>query len=128
MSIYWKKSNDSLLGGFYDYEIQGSKEISAEKWQELINNQNNGFMIIDDGFGNPINVEQGFLKNNKQIISTNIKQLRKNLDNTDYKIIKCYEASLLNEPMPYNIQELTIQRKQWREEINSLEQQLEQLK
>jgi translation initiation factor 6 (eIF-6) len=50
-----------------------------------------------------------------------VSQLKLNLLNTDYKIIKCSEAQLANEQMPYNIQELLTQRKAWREEINALE-------
>jgi hypothetical protein len=47
--------------------------------------------------------------------------LKTNLLETDYRVIKCYEASLLNEEMPYNLQELLAQRKAWRDEINALE-------
>jgi hypothetical protein len=43
------------------------------------------------------------------------------LNNTDYKIIKCYEAQLSNEEMPYDLQELLGRRKAWRDEINALE-------
>jgi hypothetical protein len=50
-----------------------------------------------------------------------ILELKKQLETTDYKVIKCYEAQLLNEEMPYNLQELLAQRKAWREEINALE-------
>jgi hypothetical protein len=50
-----------------------------------------------------------------------VDSLKQNLINTDYQVIKCYEASLLNEEMPYNLQELLAQRKAWRDEINALE-------
>ena len=52
---------------------------------------------------------------------TRLRELKLFLLETDFKIIKCYEASLLNEPLPYNLQELIAQRKAWREEINELE-------
>lgn len=54
-------------------------------------------------------------------IESRISHLRVYLNESDYKVIKCYEAQLLNEDMPYNLQELLSQRKAWREEINSLE-------
>jgi len=48
-------------------------------------------------------------------------ELKKLLEDTDYKVIKCYEAQLGNEEMPYNLTELLAQRKAWRNEINALE-------
>jgi len=50
-----------------------------------------------------------------------VDSLKQNLINTDYQVIKCYEAQLLNEEMPYNLQDLLAQRKAWRDEINALE-------
>lgn len=58
------------------------------------------------------------LKNNKIL---EINNLKIKLNETDYQVIKCYEAQLLGEEMPYNLQELLAQRKAWREEINTLE-------
>jgi hypothetical protein len=48
-------------------------------------------------------------------------ELKKLLEDTDYKVIKCYEAQLGNEEMPYNLTELLAQRKAWRDEINAIE-------
>jgi hypothetical protein len=61
---------------------------------------------------------------NKNTIRQKISQLKINLESTDYKIIKCYESSLLNEETPYDLQELLSIRKNWRIEIDSLEFQL----
>ena len=47
--------------------------------------------------------------------------LKDQLAQGDYKIIKCAEAQLTNEPMPYNVGFLVTQRNQWRKEINELE-------
>jgi len=55
---------------------------------------------------------------------TRLRDLKLFLLETDFKIIKCYEASLLNEPLPYNLQELIEQRKAWREEINILREKI----
>ena len=54
-------------------------------------------------------------------IESRLIHLRGFLNEGDYQVIKCYEASLLEEEMPYNLQELLAQRKAWREEINALE-------
>lgn len=39
----------------------------------------------------------------------------------DYKIIKCAEAQLTNEPMPYDVATLVAERNAMRAEINELE-------
>ena len=57
----------------------------------------------------------------KGFIISRISHLRAYLNQSDYKIIKCYEAQLLNEDIPYDLQELIQERKAWREEINNLE-------
>lgn len=40
---------------------------------------------------------------------------------SDYKIIKCYEASLLGNPLPYDIESLHAERQGYRDKINELE-------
>jgi hypothetical protein len=62
--------------------------------------------------------------NERNVKIGRVEELKEYLKNDDYKIIKCYEAQLLNEQMPYNLQELLTQRKAWREEINNLEFQI----
>jgi hypothetical protein len=68
-------------------------------------------------------------KNNRDLNNkiSKIPELKMLLNNTDYQVIKCYEAQLLNEPMPYNLQELLAQRKAWRDEINAIEFELTML-
>ena len=55
-------------------------------------------------------------------ISAKISRLKKELENSDYKIIKCYEASLTQSPMPYNLEELVAERESKRAEVNRLEE------
>ena len=52
-----------------------------------------------------------------------ISALKQQLSSEDYKIIKCSEAQLAGEPLPYDIQELHNSRNAIREQINSLEEQ-----
>jgi lipase chaperone LimK len=54
-------------------------------------------------------------------IQSRLSHLTGFLNGTDYQVIKCYEAQLGNDEMPYNIQDLLAQRKAWRDEINALE-------
>ena len=50
-----------------------------------------------------------------------IKQLKEKLASTDYKVIKCNEASLLGSPLPYDMAEVHRERQEIRDEINRLE-------
>lgn len=47
--------------------------------------------------------------------------LKDQLAQGDYKIIKCAEAQLTGEPMPYDIEALVAERNAMRAEINELE-------
>ena len=58
-------------------------------------------------------------------ISQQIQTLKTSLSSTDYKIIKCSEAQLLGEELPYDIASLHAERQALRDKINELEQQLE---
>ena len=48
-------------------------------------------------------------------------RLRSSLSDTDYKIIKCMEAYLCGEELPYDIEALHAERNTQRDEINKLE-------
>jgi len=60
----------------------------------------------------------------KQQLRDEIESHKKKLADGDYQIVKCYEASLLNQPMPYNVEELHQSRQQIRDRINELEVQI----
>lgn len=54
-----------------------------------------------------------------------IKTLEAELASTDYQVIKCYEASLLGEAMPYDVVTLTSARQLKRDKINELQIRIE---
>ena len=45
----------------------------------------------------------------------------------DWKVIKCYEAKLLDQPLPYDLNKLMAARQQVRNQINELQNQLAEL-
>lgn len=45
----------------------------------------------------------------------------------DYKIVKCMEAKLKNEDMPYDVDDLITQRQAVRDKINELQTQAQEL-
>lgn len=53
-----------------------------------------------------------------------IEQLKSELASSDYKVTKCYEASLTGEEMPYDVVKLTTDRNTLRTKINELETKL----
>lgn len=62
----------------------------------------------------------------EQVVDAKWKQrkidtLKSELAAGDYKITKCYEASLLGEPLPYDIKELHAARQSIRDKISELE-------
>lgn len=63
---------------------------------------------------------------NVKIVRNKIDELKASLTSNDscigdYRITKCYEASLIGESMPYDISELHQKRQEVRNEINRLE-------
>lgn len=56
--------------------------------------------------------------------SEQIAELKEQLASTDYKIIKCSEASLIGEELPYDVAELHAERQALRDQINALEAKL----
>ena len=60
----------------------------------------------------------------KLSIKRSIENLKEELANGDYQIIKCYEAKLQGNKLPYDIDSVCSFRQQLRDKINELEKQL----
>lgn len=67
--------------------------------------------------------EEGLEQKNSPSLSSQIESLKQQIAETDYQIIKCYEYSLVNKELPYDITILHNQRQALRYEINQLESQ-----
>jgi DNA-binding protein YbaB len=67
----------------------------------------------------------------RQELTKQISELEKKLSDSheygDWKIIKCYEASLKKEELPYDLDKLMEQRQSVRDEINELQEELDNL-
>lgn len=62
------------------------------------------------------------VKNDPAKIASKISLLKSELEGSDYKVMKCYEATITSsEEMPYDVTELTKERQEVRDEINRLE-------
>ncbi len=58
---------------------------------------------------------------NEKYIQKQIEKGKQDLAATDYKIMKCYEASLVGDSLPYDIEQLHASRQALRDQINTLE-------
>lgn len=65
------------------------------------------YEIVDDGI--------------EPTVEEQITSLKEQLSSTDYKIIKCSEAQLVGEELPYDIAALHAERQSIRDKINELE-------
>ena len=73
--------------------------------------------------------EEAQIVDNEQVVDDNglllseseIERLKSELQESDYKVIKCAEAICLNEELPYNMTELHNERQALRDKINELE-------
>lgn len=57
-------------------------------------------------------------------IREEIAEFKSKLESTDYQIIKCFEYSLLNIELPYDLEKLHTERQTMRDKINALEETL----
>lgn len=65
-----------------------------------------------------------YVPTEKEKTQQEIWQLKSKLSETDYKILKCSEASLLGQEMPYDLDAVVAERDEWRAQINALEEKL----
>lgn len=66
-------------------------------------------------------VQSWIIKQDPDVINEQITDLKQQLSDSDYKITKCYECSLVGEVLPYDIEALHQERQSIRDEINRLE-------
>ena len=75
--------------------------------------------------------EESQIVDNEQVVDDNglllseIERLKSELQESDYKVIKCAEAICLNAEMPYNMTALHKERQELRDKINELESEVQ---
>ena len=74
--------------------------------------------------------EEAQIVDNEQVVDNNglllseIERLKSELQESDYKVIKCAEAMCINSELPYDVASLHNERQALRDKINKLEEQL----
>lgn len=108
--------------------IQQQIEILGERWKP-VDAIEESKRICEDGYiirlipfdaGDHISYEYKKIFDTQKY-SKEINDLKQQLSDSDYKVSKCYEASLLGEQMPYDVQVLHTERQAARNRINELE-------
>ena len=75
--------------------------------------------------------EESQIVDNEQVVDDNglllseIERLKSELQESDYKVIKCAEAMTVGEELPYNMNELHKERQALRDRINELESEVQ---
>ena len=78
-----------------------------------------------------MNAEESQIAVNEQVVDDNglllseIERLKSELQESDYKVIKCAEAICLNDELPYNMTALHKERQALRDKINELESEVQ---
>lgn len=84
------------------------------------------FIIIPVPYDAGDHIEYEYVKEfDVQKIKAEIQALKDELSTTDYRVMKCYEASLTGQPLPYDIESLSADRQAKRDMVNELEAKLE---
>ena len=75
--------------------------------------------------------EEAQIAVNEQVVDDNglllseIERIKSELQESDYKVIKCAEAMAVGAEMPYNVTELHNERQSLRDKINELESEVQ---
>ena len=78
-----------------------------------------------------MNAEESQIAVNEQAVDDNglllseIERLKSELQDSDYKVIKCAEAMCINAELPYNMTALHKERQALRDKINELESEVQ---
>lgn len=127
--------NDVVQGDFSEYKYIYKKEsdtifvLTCDKDDVYVEPE----ISDEEAIGTstePTEEELAEIERNNKIVNINsqISLLKEQLDSTDYIFIKCYEASLVGEEInEYNLESIHNTRQSLREQINSLEAELQNL-
>lgn len=127
-----KRSVEELLLIIKRKEIEDTRTerlAEIETFKEFVPTNFNGELEEFDS-PKPYYIEEGnaviqkweVVNNDRAKVAAKISELKSELDESDYKVMKCYEAAITeSEEMPYDVKELTEERQAKRDAINRLE-------
>ena len=119
------------------------RTVTIEEQTDVLSQQ--GWKPVDDIDESELECEEGFVilitaveyedhigyeydkTVDRQYYRKKINELKEQLASTDYQVIKCYEASMVGDQMPYDINALHSERQYKRDSINALEDMLDNI-
>jgi hypothetical protein len=104
---HYRPSNELYLSQGYLPIVETPYPYNGKQYRAEYQNQGNKIVLVW--------VEIAESKNQQ------IEELKQKLADTDYKIIKCYEYTLVGQPLPYDVQKLHTERQSARNKIEQLE-------
>lgn len=69
-------------------------------------------------------VQSWSIQTDIEAVNAEVEALKTSLTETDYQVIKCYEAKMVGDTLPYDIDKLHAERQAIRDKINALEAEL----
>lgn len=93
--------------------------LPHERYSDDANFERSYAIALKEAYNGEVTVEE--VADPELTVEEQIAALKEQLSATDYKIIKCSEASLVGEELPYDITALHAERQAIREQINALE-------
>lgn len=66
-------------------------------------------------------VQSWSIQSDPEAVNAEIEALKATLAESDYQVIKCYEAKMVGDTLPYDIDKLHAERQAIRDKINALE-------
>lgn len=103
-------------------EASGFKPVDLIDHSKLQIDPQNDYVLVPKPYDNGDRISFKYIKKfDHQKIRAKIEALKGDLSDTDFKITKCYEASLLGKDLPYDIAKLNKLRQIMRDGINDLE-------
>lgn len=113
---------DTMFDEKGEYVIPDYSELS-DKYIDYLNQGLNP-KVITNSLKEVVDVIPDKKQEEYHIKQDKITDLESKLANSDYKIIKCYEASIKGAEMPYDIDALIKERDEMRAEINKLQKEI----
>lgn len=93
--------------------------------QSQIDGAEDGYIIVPVPYDGGDHIGYDYVvRRDVQAVRVEIQALKDSLAESDYKITKCYEASLIGEELPYDVSALHAERQKVRDKINELEAQV----
>jgi hypothetical protein len=127
MKYYYQLKDDRIIAWLEESQID---ENEREEFLEIeLDSRPEEITLGAHGISEGRIVYLGYTPEGQAILSrsnsrSEIERLKLLLSASDYKITKCYEAQILGNPLPYDVAAISAERQAWRDEINSLEEEL----